>query len=268
MAVTMTDTRTHGLVQLVSARRQTCLNSRNLALEYGKHMATPSLPAQRISPWKRLAVVSFFIGVGIAVVLCSLLAGVYWYTTRPPKWNTHAIQASYKQSGSYVALEDWYQKQLAHRAQTTEPEDPAGWVSLLGTFTLKVSYDLKNSTDSDYTLETPDASGLVPMLRLRSNGSMVDAKGLKWSVAEPLNHLWMADHKTILIPAHQAVRVVFAMDYQINGDDRVATTVADWAKQENRSAFGRHLISDADAFVLLDAAHHYEIDLPLNDAMK
>lgn len=232
-------------------------------------MATPTLSAKPISSWKRLAVVSFFIGVGVAVVLCSVLAGLYWYTTRPPKWKTAAIQATYKQSGSYAVIEDWYQKQLAHKRQSI-PESPAGFVAYLGQFTLQVSYDLKNSTDSDYTLEAPESSGLVSMQRLKSNGSMVDGKGLKWSVAQPLNRLWMSDQKTILIPVHRTVRVVFAMDYPINDDDTVATALTDWTKEENRAVFGRHLISDADAdaFVLLDSSHHYEIDLPLSDAMK
>jgi hypothetical protein len=238
-------------------------------------MATPSLPVKSKFSWKRLAIISLFGGFGIATGLAALIGSVFWYNSRPKQWNTQAVQAHYRQSDSYVALEDWYQKKLASRAASKAPSEivpktttSALWVALLGKTTVQVSYDLENSTDSDYTLPQPDSAGLIAMQKLKSNGSLVDGKGLKWSLAEPLNHLWTAEQKTILIPAHQTVRVVFAIDYDIDDDDAEATAVTDWTNNEVQKHFARHLLKDADAFVLLDENSRYRINLPLQDALR
>jgi hypothetical protein len=106
------------------------------------------------------------------------------------------------------------------------------------------------------------------MQRLKSNASLVDGKGLDWSLAEPTHHLWMTEQKTVLIPAHQTARVVFVISYDINGDDAVATSITDWMKEATQKEFARHLLSGAEAFVLLDEGHRYLIDLPLQDAFR
>jgi len=103
------------------------------------------------------------------------------------------------------------------------------------------------------------------MQRLKSNRSLIDGKGLKWSVAEPLNHLWVSDGKTILIPAHQTVRVSLSYGYDLDDDDPVAAGITDWKSEEVRKEFALHLLRDTDAFILLDDAHHYRIELPLHE---
>jgi hypothetical protein len=97
---------------------------------------------------------------------------------------------------------------------------------------------------------------------------LIDGKGLKWAVAEPMNHLWVSDGKTILIPAHQTVRVSLSMNYGINGDDSMATSIADWNDEGKQREFARHLLTNVGSFVLIDEAHHYRIELPLQDAFR
>ena len=238
-------------------------------------MATTSPPIKAISTWKRIAIISFFGGLGVAVAVGVLFISILWYSSwyssRPKQWNTEAIQAHYRESGCFATLEDWYQKELnkqsEHKTQRI-PGPPSELVSVLGKINLKVSYDLENSTAYDFTLYAPNSAGLVSMQRLKSNGSLVDGKRLDWSLAEPTHHLWMTEQKIILIPAHQTARVVFFISYDINGDDPVATSITNWTKEETTKEFARHLISDAAAFVLLDELHRYRIDLPLQDAFR
>ena len=236
-------------------------------------MTSPSFTVKPTPPWKRIAIISFFAGLGIALGVIALLGMALWYTSRPKPWDARAIRAEYKQSYCYVTFEEWYQKELKRTnghgekfvvGQTT----PTGWVALLGKVTVQFSYDLKNTTNSDYTLQLPDSSGLVPMQRLKSNGTLVDGKGLKWSLSEPFGHLWTAEQRPILIPAHQTVRVVFSIDYDINGDDAAATSVTDWSQKDTQRSYARHLLKDADQFVLMDDARRYQIELPLQDALR
>jgi hypothetical protein len=234
-------------------------------------MGTINPAIKTFSTWKRVAIISFFGGLGVAVVVCALFASVLWYSNRLKQWNAQAIRAHYKQSGCYVTLEDWYRKELSKRTDRKAqrlPESSSEWVSLLGKITVQVSYDVENSTAYDYTLQAPNSAGLVSMQRLKSNGSLVDGKGLVWSLAEPLHHLWTAEQKPVLIPAHQTARIVFAISYDINGDDSVATSVTNWTEKQTQKDFARHLLSDAEAFVLLDEGHRYRIDLPLQDALR
>jgi hypothetical protein len=229
-------------------------------------MATPSITSK---PWKRIALVSLFGGVGITLSLAALLGLFFWYNSRPRPWNAQAIRAHYNRASCFVVLEDWYKTELkngsAHRADSVKTDPPTGWTILLGKITVQFSYDLENSTNSDYTLDTPESLSLIPMQRLKLNRSLIDGKGLRWSVAEPLNHLWVSDGKTILIPAHQTVRISFSHEYDLDDDDSMAANVTDWSSEEVRKDVARHLLKDTDAFILLDEAHHYRIELPLQE---
>lgn len=236
-------------------------------------VTTPSQPLKPITLWKKVAIVSFFAGLGFAFALGLIFSGTLWYSTRSKAWNANGITAHYGQSSCYVTLQDWYRKELKKRGtdqsqNVQTPEPPPGFIPFFGKLTVVVSYDLENHTNSDYTLEPPQTSGLVPMKRLKSNGSLFDGKGLKWSIAESLNQVWTSEGKAILIPAHQTVRVVFTMDYDILGDDPAASSVADWSNKGVEKEFARHLLKDTDDFVLLDEIHRYRIDLPLQEAFK
>jgi hypothetical protein len=235
-------------------------------------MANPDVQGIPKSKWKKVAIISFFLGIGLAFGAALVVGSALWYAARSKQWNLRALHAQYRQSDSYVTLEDWYQKELNKRQAGESPKrlaTPQGeWISLLGKTTVQVSYDLENTTASDYTLQPPQSAGLTAMQELKPNGTLVEGKNLKWSLAEPLNHLWTADQKPILIPAHQIVRVVFSMEYEINDDDSSATSITDWNDKTVRRDFARHLLKDAEAFVLLDESSHYRIELPLQDALR
>ncbi len=219
------------------------------------------------SPWRRLALISFFIGLGIAVAVFGLLASLYWYSNRPKPWNTQAIRPRFNRSDSFVTLEEWYQNALKGDAvHPVLPSKPLGYHLDLGKMTVLVSYDLENATQSDYTLEPAGTTGLIAMQRLRSSRALIDAKDLKWSVAEPENHLWVSDPKEILIPAGQTVRVSFGMEYDLTDENSDAVKVKNWDADGVQKKIVQDLLSDVDAFVLMDNAHRYQIDLSLQGA--
>jgi hypothetical protein len=86
--------------------------------------------------WKRLAIISLFGGVGIATTLAAILGVVVWYSSRPkpPKpWNTDAIVA----------------------------EDPPGFSSSADGKKLTLSYSLRNTTDTDYHIDSGSTFKLV-----------------------------------------------------------------------------------------------------------
>jgi hypothetical protein len=217
--------------------------------------------------------VSLFAGAGIAFAAAVVIAFVSWYNNRPIQWNAQAIQAHFNKANYSTELEDWYQEELNKR-DAGQPQDApkaltsSGWITQLGEMTVQISYDLENSTNLDYTMEPPQTAGWIPMQRLKSNGTLVDGKGLKWSAAEPFGHLWISDRKAILIPAHQTVRVFFSIDYVINDGDSVATSITDWKKEGVQRNFARHELGNTDSFLIFDQAHHYRIELPLEDVMQ
>jgi hypothetical protein len=223
---------------------------------------------QAMGTWKRLAIISFSIGLGIAVGVAILLGSVFWYTSRPKSWNSDAIRAHFNQSDSFVTLEDWYQKELKKGAFVQLPSVPNGFHADLGKMTLQLSYDLENTTRSDYTLQPPSSSDLIPMQRLMASKTLTDAKGLKWSVAESQNHLWVTDPKAVLIPAQQTVRVSFNMDYDLTDENSDAVKVTDWNGGGVQKKIARNLVQGVDAFILIDDTHRYQIELPLKNSFR
>jgi hypothetical protein len=227
------------------------------------------MPVSTTSWGKRVTVIGMSIGFGIAVGVALFLAAMSWYTGRPKQWDTQAIRAQFHRSDSFVNLEDWYYKELKQQAPREARKPSRGdFTSLLGKITLQLSYNLYNSTKSDYTLAPPGTSGLIPMQLLKSNNVLIDGKGLKWSIAEPTDHLWVTDTNTVLIPALQTVRVSFAMEYDINDERSDAIAITDWSDDSVQKKFARALLADVDAFVLMDESHHYRIEMPLANAFR
>jgi hypothetical protein len=235
--------------------------------------ALPRLPMRSRTRWNRIAMASLFAGAGIAFAAAAVIAFVSWYNGRPVPWNAAAIRAHYDKTSYSLELEDWYQDEL-NRRDEGQPQDapkgvnPSGWVTQLGAMTVQICYDMENSSNVDYTLEPPQAAGLFAMQRLKSTGTLVDGKRLKWSATEPFHHEWIPDRKGILIPAHQTVRVYFFMDYVISDDDAFATSVRDWNKAGVEQEFARHELGDTESFVIFDQAHHYQIELPLEEVSR
>jgi hypothetical protein len=89
-----------------------------------------------LSTWKKIALRSFFGGVGIAVALAAIAGGWLWYESRPtpPKpWNTHAIVST--EPPTFYS-ETWVSKD----GKTTRP-------------IVVFRYTLQNKTEIDYKIE-------------------------------------------------------------------------------------------------------------------
>jgi hypothetical protein len=237
-------------------------------------MVTPGLPVKPITQWKRLAIISFFGGLGTGLGVALLFASAYWYNARPKQWNAQAIRAHHMESDCFPLLEDWFQEYQEKRRRGEllpgelspgVPKPTPGFIAIVGKMRLRFSYDLENTTSSDYTLKLPQSYGLQVMQRLRSSDTLVNGKGVTWFIAEPLNIAAPAENKAILIPARQSVRVVFSMDYEILDDPG---TMSDWSNKGVQKDFVRTMLKDADSLVLLDETRRYRIDLPLQDALR
>jgi hypothetical protein len=96
--------------------------------------------AEPISGWKKLAIRSFFVGVGIAVSLSIITAAGIWYNSRsarPKPWNKPAIVA--KDVPGF-----WTSSWVSNDGKTTIP-------------VLVLRYALENTTNADYTIESRSA---------------------------------------------------------------------------------------------------------------
>jgi hypothetical protein len=99
-------------------------------------MTTPTPAPGHPTLWKRLAIISLFGGVGIAVTLAAILGVVVWYSSRPkpPKpWNTNAIVA----------------------------DGPPGFSTSTDGKKIRLSYSLNNKTDGDFQFDSDTSFKLV-----------------------------------------------------------------------------------------------------------
>lgn len=220
-----------------------------------------------------MAIVSFFGGVGIALALCLILGGVYWYNSRPRPWKTEAIKAHFYRVSWHPVFNDSYRKAVSNNAtgeraeKESEPSPPKGSMPLAGQMNVDLIFDLENDTAYDYTLQAPNSYGLVAMEKVGSKNSLVRVEFLKWSpeysgVLRPIN----GDNQ-ILIPAHQTVRVRFSNQYFMM-DYADPKKRQDWENGEVGKQFVRDTLKDSDSFVIFDETSHYRIELPLKDALR
>ena len=211
-------------------------------------------PRQK-AEWKRPLLIGVGWGLGTAVGLAILAGGLLWYQSRPkpPKpWNTKAIEAHYVNTQFFEG-----EKKTTLRA---------GLV-----------FDLKNNTGADYTLEEHPSDTVVVMQRMKFSNTLVSGMGLTWSPERgpgtqqldgqgnrnTLPKGFFAN-APIFIPSGQAVRVYFWSEYDI------LETVAALPKGETiyPTTVLQNALKDTDSFVLLDKLHRYQIELPLQNALK
>jgi hypothetical protein len=252
------------------------LNKANqVRLEYGNDMATPSLPNNKIAPWKRGAFISFFGGLGIALALGLIFGVAYWFNTRPKPWKNEAIKAHLVHTTWYPSFNDSYLKEPSkHRSGELAENDsqqplklPKRFVRFLGTMWVQVLFDLENTTAYDYTLQAPTDYGLVRMQKLKSSNGLVTGNLIIWSAEQGGNFSAIGGDNSILIPARQTVRVRFSNQYSISEDDD-PNRRRDWGNNEVQKQFVREMLRDIDSFVILDETSRYRIELPLQDAVK
>jgi hypothetical protein len=106
-------------------------------------MATSNPPLGRASSWKRLAIVSFFGGLGIAFGAALIVSSFIWYKARPKQWNNHAIKAEFDSLG-------------------TDGDSRS----------LTFLYVLENKSDTDFRLENNSSVDLTG--KLRQEGALSD----------------------------------------------------------------------------------------------
>jgi hypothetical protein len=223
-------------------------------------MATPSEPFERVASWRRVALVSFFGGLGLAVGIAMLGGVIYWYVDRPKPpqpWNTAAINASY----------------VGARLFNDEKDQ---------TLRAKLIFDLRNNTSTDYTLEEKPSDTTFVMQKIRGKDALVDGMGLTWSVEHGPGSRQLDSNgipsnfprdafidAPILLPAGQAVRVDFWSEYDLidlrAASDGDKTPLTD---RNEQTKVLKYLLRDTESFVLLDKTDRYRIDLPLGEMAK
>jgi hypothetical protein len=204
-----------------------------------------------MSEWKRPLLIGVGWGLGTAFGVMLIVGGFLWYQSRPrpPKpWNTKAIEAHYANT------------QFFEGAKKT-------------TLRTALVFDLRNNTTTDYTLEEHPSDTVVVMQRMKSSDTLVSGMGLTWSLEHGPGTRQLDDPSTpkgffvdapIFIPSGQAVRVYFWSEYDI------PETVAALPKGEtiHPTTVLQNALKDTNSFVLLDKLNRYQIELPLQDALR
>jgi hypothetical protein len=141
---------------------------------------------------------------------------------KPPEvWNSSAIRSSFQ--GLQVKEVD-----PAHAA-------------------LVFTYDLENTTDSDYRL-AKDPKVLI-MGRLKSSST------LKAEDAMQINN-------SIFLPARNRARVALEMSYPFNWPAQMFPGQVGPVTQEKFRAFVTRKVADLQGFILFDQSRRYQIELP------
>ena len=188
-----------------------------------------------LSLWKRIAIRSFFGGVGFATTLAIIAGAALWYSGRPerPKpWNTTAIVSS-----------DTPGFELGDPVQESGVTLP----------TIELHYSLSNNTEMDYSVDSEDQLKLMPRTEDGSLG--YDA------LSDPVigrsgNHEMIS--VPVFIPAKQKAMVTV----------RIAQTgLPSPLKDESAEDFHERLRgflagATISGFVIFDDVHHYQINLP------
>jgi hypothetical protein len=144
----------------------------------------------------------------------------------------------------------------------TAPKQPEGWNStaIRSSFegvqvkevdpthaALIFSYDLENTTDSDYHLSN-DPKVLI-MGRLKSNTSLRPEDSMQID-------------KSIFLPARNRIRMSLEVKYYFNWPTQMFPGQVGPVTQEKFRSFVAGKTADLQGFVLFDDAAHYQIELP------
>jgi len=181
-----------------------------------------------ISGWKKLAIRSFFGGVGIAVG-CAVVLGLFiWYQNRPerPKpWNTHAFNA-----------------------QWDTLEFTVGASKDVGGYPVDFYYHLKNDTDKNYPF---NGSALTVMAVLTDGNALSNEFGHyqqgQASVDGPA-----------FIPPGGTARIAIHVSYRYPDE----FTQADKKDANKLVANLDRRLKELSGFAIFDEKNHYRIDLP------
>jgi hypothetical protein len=179
--------------------------------------------SRSLALWKRIALRSFFGGVGMAVALAAIVGGWLWYESRPkpPKpWNRAAIKAEY------------------------ESADTEG-----SNNTIVVYYVLENTTDFDYQIE--DGSSVSLDAQLDKDHSLSNDVNIL-SVTYP-----------VVVLAKKRMRFAIHVNYPCTDKEKPNADRDEMKRHtEAVEAFMTKEFANLDGFDLLDETSRYEILLP------
>jgi hypothetical protein len=184
---------------------------------------TPSL-----SLWKRIAIRSFFGGVGIVIALGIVAGSILWYRERPerPKpWNETALTAKFD----------------------TMEIAAGGWTSLQS-YPVSFFYNVRNNTDRNYEV---DDAALTKMAVLTDG--MVLSKGFgNYQEGDAIVE------GPPFIPPGGTARIIVRVSYYFPDD----FTKTDEHDSKKLIATFNHRLKELSGFVIFDEQNHYQINLP------
>jgi hypothetical protein len=182
-----------------------------------------------ISSWKRIAIRSFFGGVGLAITLGLITGGAIWYDGRPtpPKpWNSKALTAAYDTTDFTI--------------NSTKGAD---------CYPVRFYYKVQNNTNANYAI---NASSFTPMAVLAGGNVLSKQFGL-YQKGDAI-----VDGPAFIPPGGTA-RITIEISYFYPSE----FTDADKndAKKIVSMSLGRRM-DELNGFVLFDELNHYRVDLP------
>jgi len=189
-------------------------------------METSSLPTKQVSSWKRVAIVCFFSGFGIATAAAVILGSVILYKSRPipPKpWNASALVAT---ESPYFRVDENGKK-------------------------LVLRYVVRNNLNADYSQDEEAAKKLRALFKLAKQEALTP----------PLEHKGMDLEDTpIFIPAKEKGTLVLSIEIANLPTKQKNETDDDF--NERLRTYLEKTFPNVSGFVLYDEVNRYQINLP------
>jgi hypothetical protein len=178
--------------------------------------------------WKKLAIRSFFGGVGIAVAIAIIFGAFKWYENRPERtkpWNADALKAQ------------WDTMEF----RTGASRDVEG-------YPVKFYYNLRNNTDKNYAFTGPT----LTVMAVLTDGN---------ALSKEFGHYQFGEATVdgpAFIPPNGTARIVVQVSYRYPDE----FTQADKGNADKIIASLDHRLRELSGFVVFDEQNHYRIDLP------
>jgi hypothetical protein len=183
-----------------------------------------------VPTWKKILLRSAGFGAGFAIVVCGVIGGVIWYSSRPSKavkkWNTTALKVTEPPAfGAYKNDKD-------------------------SRMYVEFNYSVQNNTDDDYKIES--AESLKVLVRFTDG-----------SVSEPVTTEAASVKLPVFLPAKETGALSLVIQQSVPTKTERETD-EDYHEQL-RSYLEKQWSRDKLAgFVLYDETNRYELNLPRN----
>jgi hypothetical protein len=174
---------------------------------------------------KKIAVVSFSFGAGIAFIAALIIGGFFWYESKPKPpapWNTTAITPKY----DHIGTEEEFNYLVFY-------------------------YILQNNTDYDYQIS--DLSNIVILAKLKRQDSFSGDK----------DSPYLTTDYPIFIPAGKRLR--FGIHLRYPSGKRLKADASIEERKKFRKELEKYVdkkLSNLNGFSLFDEMNRYQIDFP------